>query len=129
MVPGARAALENIEIIAVPSDNLTAASAAAADADVAIVVVGATSGESVDRPNLQLENNGDELIGAVANVSNKTVVLMQAEKEMNKHKHHKHVMLLNGNRSVMWGPFDTRVEPCLNLLKPFYIPCIILIIY
>jgi len=73
----ARAALENIEVIASPSNNLTAAREAAAEADVAIVVVGATSGESVDRPNLQLENQGDDLITAVANVSSKTVVLMQ----------------------------------------------------
>ena len=47
-------------------------------ADLAIVVVGATSGESVDRPNLTLEREGDELVAAVANISGtKTVVLMQ----------------------------------------------------
>lgn len=76
--------MENIEVIASPSNNLTAAREAAAEADVAIVVVGATSGESVDRPNLQLENQGDDLITAVANVSSKTVVLMQAKKGGNR---------------------------------------------
>eukprot|EP00438_Fugacium_kawagutii_P010071 Skav224306 [mRNA] locus=scaffold3003:81753:88056:- [translate_table: standard] len=39
------------------------------EADLAIVVVGATSGESVDRPDLNLENEGDELIAAVAKVA------------------------------------------------------------
>lgn len=47
-------------------------------ADIAIVVVGATSGESVDRPNLTLENAGNELIEAVAAVNGgSTIVLMQ----------------------------------------------------
>ncbi len=47
-------------------------------ADIAIVVVGATSGESVDRPNLTLERSGDELVEAVAAVAGgSTIVLMQ----------------------------------------------------
>lgn len=42
------------------------------------MVVGATSGESVDRPNLTLELAGDELVEAVAAVSGgSTIVLMQ----------------------------------------------------
>ena len=41
-------------------------------------MVGATSGESVDRPNLTLERQGDDLIAAVAAISGtKTIVLMQ----------------------------------------------------
>jgi len=73
----ARATLEGISVIASPTDNITEATEAAREADIAIVVVGATSGESVDRPNLQLERGGDELIANVASVSPKTVVLMQ----------------------------------------------------
>jgi len=74
----ARAALEGIEVIASASDNLTAAEEAARQADLAIVVVGATSGESVDRPNLTLDRQGDDLVAAVAAISGtKTIVLMQ----------------------------------------------------
>lgn len=51
---------------------------AARQADLAIVVVGATSGESVDRPNLTLDRQGDDLVAAVAAISGtKTIVLMQ----------------------------------------------------
>ena len=51
---------------------------AARQADLAIVVVGATSGESVDRPNLTLDRQGDDLVAAVAAISGtKTTVLLQ----------------------------------------------------
>ena len=59
----ARAALAGVEVVVAASDNATEAAAAAAAADVAIVVVGATSGESVDREDLKLERLGGSAYG------------------------------------------------------------------
>jgi len=73
----ARARLEGIEVIQSPSDNVTEAQAAAAKADLALIFAGATSGESVDRADLNLANGANELIASVAEVSNKTAVLLQ----------------------------------------------------
>lgn len=66
-----------IEVIASPSNNITAGIQAARKADVVIVVAATTSGESVDRPNLHLDDNSDMLIGSVAASNDNTVVLLQ----------------------------------------------------
>lgn len=73
----ARAKSLGIEVIASPSNNISAAVQAAMQADVAIVVAATTSGESVDRPNLSLDDGSDALIEAVAAQTNNTVVLVQ----------------------------------------------------
>lgn len=74
----AKAALLGIQVVAAPSDDHTAAAAAARSADVTIVVAATTSGESLDRASLSLDNDADGLISAVASAARPTVVLVQA---------------------------------------------------
>jgi len=69
-----RAQLAGLRVIASLSNDVADGLAAARRADVAIVVGGATSGEDVDRANLNLDNGADELIEAVASAA-PTVVL------------------------------------------------------
>lgn len=71
-----RAQQAGIRVIPVSQDDPQGL-AAAAEADVTFVVAGATSGETVDRSNLNLEGEADALISQVARVARKTVVLMQ----------------------------------------------------
>eukprot|EP00930_Biecheleria_cincta_P040299 TRINITY_DN27617_c0_g1_i1.p1 TRINITY_DN27617_c0_g1~~TRINITY_DN27617_c0_g1_i1.p1 ORF type:complete len:819 (+),score=155.49 TRINITY_DN27617_c0_g1_i1:86-2458(+) len=73
----ARARSLGVEVIASPSNSVSAAIQAAREADVAIVVAATTSGESVDRSNLHLDDDSDALIEAVAAQTNNTVVLLQ----------------------------------------------------
>ena len=61
-----------------PTSDVGAAVDLARTVDVAIVVGGTTSGESVDRPNLSLDSGGDALIAAVAAAAPKTVALVAA---------------------------------------------------
>jgi beta-glucosidase len=64
-----------VQIISSATDDVGAAQAAAAQADVTIVVAGTTTGESQDRPNLNLDGAADQLISAVAAAARQTVVL------------------------------------------------------
>ena len=57
------------------TDDVQSALAAAAAADVAIVVGGTSSGEALDLANLGLDGQQDALISAVAAAAKKTVVL------------------------------------------------------
>jgi len=72
-----RAALAGIRVIESTTDDVVQGVAAAKEADVAVVVGGTTSGESMDRANLNLDHNIDQLIMAVASVNRRTVVLTQ----------------------------------------------------
>jgi len=65
-------------VIEATTDDVASGLQAAKEADVAIVVGGTTSGESMDRANLNLDNNIDQLIMAVASVNHRTIVLTQA---------------------------------------------------
>ena len=56
--------------------NIRAAAAAAARADVAIVVARDLESESVDRPSLTLPNDQDRLIQAVARANPRTIVVL-----------------------------------------------------
>jgi len=67
-----------IDVVFSLTDNKTAAAEAAARADVAFVVLGATSGEGKDRPHLRLDGNPDALVREVSAVAKATVVLVQA---------------------------------------------------
>jgi beta-glucosidase len=57
--------------------DIAAAARAAADSDIAIVFATQWLGESVDAPNLNLPNNQDALIAAVAKANRKTVVVLE----------------------------------------------------
>jgi len=57
--------------------DLTSAAATAAAADVAIVFGYSKMGEFVDRTTLDLDNNGDALIAAVAAANPKTVAILE----------------------------------------------------
>merc|ERR1719223_1302059 len=74
-----RATQDGIELVSSPSDDVEAGVAAAEQADVTVIVVGATTGESTDRANLSLDGHMDRLISEVANsnwaLGKKTVVL------------------------------------------------------
>jgi len=72
-----RAKLEGIEVYTSPSNDVVVGTAAAQRADVAIVVAGATSGEGLDRANLLLDGNANELISRVGAMARRTIVLMQ----------------------------------------------------
>jgi len=73
-----RANIAGIRVIEATTDDIGPGVAAAKEADVAIVVGGTTSGESMDRPNLNLDHNIDQLVMAVAHVNRRTIVLTQA---------------------------------------------------
>jgi len=57
--------------------DIAAAAKAAADSDIAIVFATQWMGESIDAPNLNLPNNQDALIAAVAKANPKTVVVLE----------------------------------------------------
>merc|ERR1740117_842490 len=59
------------------TDNVQEAVIAAKQADLVIVVAGTTTGESVDRDNLSLDNDADSLIAAVSATGKQIVVLTQ----------------------------------------------------
>jgi beta-glucosidase len=61
-----------------PNDLIAKAAAAAAKADVAVVVVGERAGEGMDRLTLQLPNDQNALIEAVAAANPNTVVILQS---------------------------------------------------
>ena len=73
----ARAKAAGLQVVNASSDDIGVARGAAARVDVAIVVVGATSGEAEDRKDLKLENGGDALVQAVAQVARRVIVLCQ----------------------------------------------------
>ena len=72
-----RAVMAGMEVIESPTNDIAAAMLACNQSDVAIVVVGTTSGESHDRPDLNLDEGMDDLIAAVAACANITIVLAQ----------------------------------------------------
>lgn len=74
-----RALLSHVQVIHSASDDPFEASSLAGSqgVDVAVVVVATTSHEEEDRRDLNLDNGADELIRAVANVAQKTVVICQ----------------------------------------------------
>jgi beta-glucosidase len=57
--------------------DIAAAAKAAADSDIAIVFATQWTTESIDAPNLNLPNNQDALIAAVAKANPKTVVVLE----------------------------------------------------
>jgi len=73
-----RAERSGWKVSASPSNNLTEALAAAQGADVAIVVVAASSIETLDRDTLTLDDGADELINALRKEGRRTIVLVQA---------------------------------------------------
>lgn len=73
-----RAAAAGIEVIAEPSDDIRRVKAAAAQADLTIVVVATTSREAEDRSTLNLDNNANALIDAIAAEVSNVVVIVQA---------------------------------------------------
>merc|ERR1712063_18817 len=72
-----RAAKAGVSIVESPSNDQGSAQNAARQADVVIVVVGASSSESADRGSLNLDNNGDDLVAACVSTGKPVVVLMQ----------------------------------------------------
>ena len=74
----ARAATAGIRVVSCTNCTTAASVAMAKGVDVAIVVGGTTSGESVDRPNLTLDHGADALISAVAAANGQTVALVAA---------------------------------------------------
>jgi beta-glucosidase len=60
------------------SNDVTAAAALASQSDVAIVVVGVTSGEGADRATLALPDGDDALVAAVVAANPRTVVVVYA---------------------------------------------------
>jgi hypothetical protein len=67
----------NQVIVANNNSNLADAVAAAASADVVIVMAGVVTSEGSDRPNLSLPNNQDALISAVAAANPKTALVLK----------------------------------------------------
>jgi beta-glucosidase len=59
-----------------PGDAIERAARLAAESDVAVVVVGASSGEGADRTSLALPGDQDALVGAVARANPRTVVVL-----------------------------------------------------
>jgi beta-glucosidase len=59
-----------------PDARLAAAAALAADSDVSVVIVGAASGEGMDRASLALPGDQDALVAAVAAANPRTVVVL-----------------------------------------------------
>ena len=73
----ARAAADGNTVVFDTGADLAAATATAADADVAIVFGYYRSGEFNDRANISLDGNGDALISAVAAANANTIVVLQ----------------------------------------------------
>jgi beta-glucosidase len=68
-----------VKVLAAPNDGSmdAAVAAAAATADVAIVMAGVVTGEGSDRPDLSLPKGQDKLIAAVANSNKRTIVVLK----------------------------------------------------
>lgn len=73
----ARASKAGISVIESASNDQGAARNAASQADVVVVVVGASSSESADRGSLDVDNDGNGLINACTGAGKPVVVLMQ----------------------------------------------------
>lgn len=74
----ARASAKGIQVSnSTDSDDLDKAVEVAKAAAVTIVVAATTTGEASDRSSLELDNNADALIQAVAKVSKNVIVLLQ----------------------------------------------------
>jgi len=67
----------NTVIVANNNSNLPAAVAAAQAADVAIVMAGVVTAEGSDRPSLNMPNNQDDIIAAIAAVKPNVVVVVK----------------------------------------------------
>lgn len=72
---GLQAQLPQTTIVSVEGNNVTAAAIAAADADVAIVIVGMKTSEGMDRANLSLPWPQDDIVRAILDVQPKTVII------------------------------------------------------
>jgi beta-glucosidase len=74
-----RAEQEGVKVLSSPSNSASQALKVAEHADVLVVVVGTSSGESQDRKNLSLDGGADKLIEALAanTTDKKIIVLMQ----------------------------------------------------
>lgn len=72
-----RASKAGVSVVESASNDQSSARSAANQADVVIVVVGATSSESSDRSSLDLDDDGNGLINAVIGTGKPVVVLMQ----------------------------------------------------
>lgn len=73
-----RAEAAGVEVIQSPSNDISAAVAAAKAADITVVVAATTCSEGADRTNLTLDGDADAFIEAVAAASSQVVVLAQA---------------------------------------------------
>jgi beta-glucosidase len=73
----ARAAQSGATVTYDNGSNLAAAAATAKAADIAIVFGYYTEGEGSDRTNINLDNNGDALVSAVAAANKNTVVILE----------------------------------------------------
>jgi beta-glucosidase len=73
----ARASKAGISVVESASNDQGAARNAANQADVVVVVVGASSTESADRGSLDVDNDGNGLINACTGTGKPVVVLMQ----------------------------------------------------
>ncbi len=73
---GASASI-NLTVVNTDGSNLAQAVAAAAAADIVIVLAGAITDEGVDRPSLSLPNNQDAMITAVAAANPRIVVVLK----------------------------------------------------
>jgi beta-glucosidase len=67
----------NQVIVADDNSNLADATAAAAAADITIVMAGVVTNEGTDQPNLSLPNNQDALISAVAEANPRTALVLK----------------------------------------------------
>lgn len=72
------AASFDIEVIVTPSNDIESAIAQARVADMTIISVGTTSTEDEDRASLDLDDNANEFISAVAKVAKSSVVIVQS---------------------------------------------------
>lgn len=74
----AAAASNGIEVLVSPSNDIESARAQARLADVTIISVGTTSTEDEDRASLDLDDNANEFISAVAKEAKSSVVVVQS---------------------------------------------------
>jgi len=73
-----RSSQMGIKVVSEVTDNAKNAAKLASESDLTVVVAATTSREEYDRSSLSLDNDADALIGAVAKVAKRIVVIIQA---------------------------------------------------
>eukprot|EP00406_Dinophysis_acuminata_P081807 CAMPEP_0179246514 /NCGR_PEP_ID=MMETSP0797-20121207/19134_1 /TAXON_ID=47934 /ORGANISM="Dinophysis acuminata, Strain DAEP01" /LENGTH=900 /DNA_ID=CAMNT_0020954107 /DNA_START=1 /DNA_END=2703 /DNA_ORIENTATION=+ len=73
-----RAASDDIKLLHSDSNSIPQAEEIVTEADVAVVLVSASAGESIDRDDLHVSMFGDDLVRAVAKKAKRTVVMVQS---------------------------------------------------